>query len=238
MRLAVHTSGSGTKRAALLHGISGDGAIFADLTAILTDRLGYTVSAVDLRGHGDSPRADSYSLAEFADDVVETLPAGLDVVIGHSLGGRVLLDAVARLAPRRAIYLDPAFEAPAGTSELASRANVGEHDDGTPYSHDELAALNPRWGDRNLERAAASHARWDGRMFTPLMTGIGGVTAPDGPPAVPSIVLRADPSDLIGPELARRLESFGWTVRTQPGAGHNLHLDDADATVRALDGWL
>jgi pimeloyl-ACP methyl ester carboxylesterase len=59
----------------------------------------YTVTTLDLRGHGLSDRANSYRLDEFADDVVDALPAGLDSVIGHSLGGAVLVRAVDRLQP-------------------------------------------------------------------------------------------------------------------------------------------
>ncbi|MFI9583782.1 alpha/beta fold hydrolase [Streptomyces sp. NPDC052236] len=44
---------------------------------------GYRVIAVDLRGHGASAH-DSYSRSLFADDLVETLPAGADLAIGHS----------------------------------------------------------------------------------------------------------------------------------------------------------
>lgn len=59
----------------------------------------YTVTAVDLRGHGRSDRASSYTRGELADDVVESLPQGLHSVVGHSLGGAVLVRAVERLRP-------------------------------------------------------------------------------------------------------------------------------------------
>ena len=79
----------------------------------LTERIvaagGATVTTVDLRGHGASDRSDVYTVEAFADDLVETLPTGLDLVVGHSLGGSVLERAVARLAPAHALYLDPGF---------------------------------------------------------------------------------------------------------------------------------
>jgi len=165
----LHTKqyGDGSKRIALIHGVSGDHRMFHDLTDRLTAR-DYTVIGVDLRGHGESPHADSYEISDFADDLVETLPGGLDAVVGHSLGGVVLIDAVERLQPKRAIYLDPAWFVPASFDEAAQHANVGEHPDGSPYSLDELAELNPGWGRENLVRAQQSHERWDATMLPKL----------------------------------------------------------------------
>jgi hypothetical protein len=42
--------------------------------------------------------------------VIETLPGGLQTVLGHSFGGRILLHAVEKLRPERARYVDPDFE--------------------------------------------------------------------------------------------------------------------------------
>ena len=79
---------------------------------------GFRVLAVDLAGHGTSPRARRYSPRAWADDVVETLEPLLtgppDVVMGHSLGGLVASLVADRLAPRAAIYIDPAFAFPSG----------------------------------------------------------------------------------------------------------------------------
>jgi hypothetical protein len=43
-------------------------------------------------------------MAELAADVVESVPAGPDLALGHSLGGAVLTKALPGLAPARAIY--------------------------------------------------------------------------------------------------------------------------------------
>ena len=77
---------------------------------------GFRVLAVDLAGHGRSPRARTLLAEAWADDVVETLEPLLDgppdVVMGHSLGGLVASLVADRLAPRAAIYIDPAFAFP------------------------------------------------------------------------------------------------------------------------------
>jgi pimeloyl-ACP methyl ester carboxylesterase len=237
VKLHTTTTGSGTKSVALFHGISGESAMFAEFAEHLAATYDLSVIGVDLRGHGLSPRADDYSLAAFADDVVETLPSRLHGVVGHSLGGQVLLQAVSRLLPERAIYLDPAFEVPK-SPVLAGRANVSEHDDGSPFSPDELATVNPGWGPENVQKALVSHSHWDSSMFEQVMTAMPEAKPVTEPPVVPSLVLLGGDSPLVSPELAQRLRDLGYEVRVQEHAGHNLHLDDVDATVACLDGWL
>ncbi|WP_413638455.1 alpha/beta hydrolase [Microbacterium sp. OR21] len=79
----------------------------------VTDRLidsGYRVLAVDLPGHGLSPRDEATSVSAAADAVVETvrtsLSGPLTVAMGHSYGGSVLAAAVGRLRPTTAVYVD------------------------------------------------------------------------------------------------------------------------------------
>ena len=57
MLLSTKTVGSGTRSAALVHGASASGEIWRDFAAILVESYDFTVTLVDLRGHGDSPRA-------------------------------------------------------------------------------------------------------------------------------------------------------------------------------------
>jgi pimeloyl-ACP methyl ester carboxylesterase len=57
---------------------------------------------VDLAGHGDGPRlpAEHGDLTALVDAVVPRLPAGLTVLVGHSLGAVVALAVAARRARR------------------------------------------------------------------------------------------------------------------------------------------
>jgi pimeloyl-ACP methyl ester carboxylesterase len=64
------------------------------------------VIAVDLRGHGASPRGE-YSPAAWSDDLVDTLPDRIDIAIAHSLGTIALGGAVDRLNLARAVYVEP-----------------------------------------------------------------------------------------------------------------------------------
>jgi pimeloyl-ACP methyl ester carboxylesterase len=55
---------------------------------------------------------------------------------------------------------------------------------------------------------------------------------------VPSLVLLADPSQLIPPERAEELRRRGFAIRTVAAAGHSIHRDDLQGFMAALDGWV
>ena len=95
----------------LLHGVSRSSRDFAPLFPALTAR--WQVLAVDQRGHGQSSRAKSYFVRDYAADVVEMLevrPAFRPAVIyGHSLGALVAVCVAAQCptAVRAIILEDP-----------------------------------------------------------------------------------------------------------------------------------
>ncbi|HEU5226535.1 MAG TPA: alpha/beta fold hydrolase, partial [Ktedonobacteraceae bacterium] len=80
--------------ALLLHGITSSAQSWVRVGPALADR--YRVYALDMRGHGDSPKsvAGAYSLRQTADDA-QTFMAILDLsrplLIGHSWGGATAL---------------------------------------------------------------------------------------------------------------------------------------------------
>ena len=79
----------------MLHGFSMSHAVFVPLMAALADR--YHVVAPDLRGHGLSPKPqDGYAdSATWAEDVARILaPLDRPVLLGWSMGGRVVMDYV------------------------------------------------------------------------------------------------------------------------------------------------
>jgi len=237
MRLATTTHGDGARQVALVHGLGADGALWRGLT----DRLvadGVTVTTVDLRGHGASDRSEDYRVAAFADDLVETLPPGLDVVVGHSLGGSVLERAVARLAPSQALYLDPGFRLGLPTEGLLGRLFWATAPVGLT-----VAALaqrlrsrgRPALGvvDADLRRAATAH--FDRRMAMRVFRDVAHHPAPVAEPAVPSTLVLSDDSAAVLPDAtAERLEQLGWKVRRLAGVGHDFWLQDAERTYACV----
>ncbi|MEU0522482.1 alpha/beta fold hydrolase [Streptomyces niveus] len=235
MRLHTHTWGEGDRVALLIHGIMADHRTWRRVGPELAAR-GLRVIAVDLRGHGASGQGP-YGPGDFADDLVETLPAGAEVAIGHSLGAMALALAVERLAPRRAVYCDPAWHLPgpeAGAEESEGPAQLAA---AKTLSREEIAALNPRWEEVDVDLEVASLAVWDEATAYGIAPAFGADLRPAGP-VVPSLVTTADPSPMVPPADVAELRARGFEVRAVEGAGHTAHRDDFGAFMAALEGWV
>jgi lipase len=115
MELNLHEWGEpGAPPVVCLHGVNAHGRRFRRLAEErLADR--FRVLAPDLRGHGQSDWEPPWTIATHAHDVLETLDAaGVRSArwIGHSLGGRLILEIAALSLERidRAVLLDPAIQ--------------------------------------------------------------------------------------------------------------------------------
>ncbi|OLR93456.1 alpha/beta fold hydrolase [Actinokineospora bangkokensis] len=239
MKLRVATTGSGPRRAALVHGLGNSGATWGPLAERMAER-GWTVLAPDLRGHGASPRADDYTMAAYADDLVETLPAGLDLVVGHSLGGSVLRFAAGRLAPARAVYLDPGFGirlpvegAAAKLFWAAPKLSLGVVGLlGLPATRKREAGCSERV--RALLQRAKADA--DPAMIIPTFhdAALTKMRAPEDPAVPSTVLLSAESGQVVPEELAAGLAGRGWEVRRAPQVRHSFWLEDLDYTVESL----
>jgi lipase len=97
-----------------VHGVSAHGRRFRKLAEERLARR-FRVLAPDLRGHGGSEWEPPWTIATHLHDVLETLDdAGVRSAdwIGHSFGGRLVLELAALDADRieRAVLLDPAIQ--------------------------------------------------------------------------------------------------------------------------------
>lgn len=234
MTLSTKTYGSGPRRIALVHGLAADGALWKGLTDRIVALGDTTVITVDLAGHGESPRSDTYTVAGFADGVVEALPEGLDVIVGHSLGGAVVERAVARLRPARAVYLDPGLALALPTTGVKGRAFWAV----APLALGVAAIAQKRKGQGRRpfspEDAAlrdAALAAFDKRMTVGVFRDIAFHPAPVAAPAVPSTLVLSDDSPAVVPDaVVSQLEDLGWGVRRLSGLGHDFWLEDPDRT--------
>ncbi|WP_435972862.1 alpha/beta fold hydrolase [Streptomyces sp. Qhu_M48] len=235
MRLHTTTWGSGDRIALLVHGIMADHRTWRRVGPALAER-GYRVLAVDLRGHGVSGRAagpEGYRPEDYADDLVETLPAGAELAVGHSLGGLVLAHALERLKPVRAVYSDPAWHLSAGPAGYRAELFVR----GKSLTREQIRSFNPGWADEDLDTEMEAVRLWDERSAYGLLEFVGADLWP-ARATVPSLVTLADPSTLVPPDAARMLEERGFTVRTVARSGHTIHRDDFDGFISALEGWI
>lgn len=235
MQLHTQTWGEGDRLALLIHGIMADHRTWRRVGPALADQ-GYKVIAVDLRGHGASARgeyAGEYTPEIFADDVVETLPAGAELAIGHSLGGLTLSLAVDRLRPQRAVFSDPAWHL--ATADEGFGPEMFAQFKAAP--RERIAAMNPRWDAADIDIELETLRVWDEASALGL-AALSGVDLLPAEPVVPSLVQLADPSFLIDAAKAAVLAERGFEVRTVKGAGHTIHRDDFDAFMASLDGWI
>ena len=232
VQLHTTTWGEGDRVALLIHGIMADHRTWRRVGPALAE-LGYRVLAVDLRGHGASGRAGSYTPQDYADDIIETLPAGAQLAVGHSLGGLTLSLAVRQLAPQRAVYADPAWYLPDGAGgfrpQWFTRAKS--------FTRERIEEMNPRWEAEDVEIELDSVRLWDEATAYGLMDAAGKDLLP-AKPFVPSLVTLADPSSLVSRERAELLRERGFEVRSVAGAGHTIHRDDFDGFMASLEDWI
>ncbi|MEV6105978.1 alpha/beta hydrolase [Streptomyces sp. NPDC051940] len=231
MKLNTYEWGAGDRVAVLIHGIMADHRTWRRLGPLLAER-GYRVVGVDLAGHGASPRG-AYDVESLAEDLLDSVPGEPELAVGHSLGGLVLARAVRRLRPARAVFSDPAWHLPLG----ADGPQVSDFVQAKQLTRPQIRAFNPRWESVDVDIEMETLAAWDPDT-APALAPLAGTDLLPAEPAVPSLVVLADPSFLISPQKAEVLRSRGFTVRSVPGAGHTIHRDDFEGFVASLDGWL
>jgi lipase len=237
-----------------LHGVTGHGRRFRRLAE---ERLAarFRVLAPDLRGHALSDWEPPWSLATHVHDVLETLDdagAGGATWLGHSFGGRLVLEAAAQAPERveRAILLDPAIQIlPHVAFGQAEQERVA-----TPYgSPDEAVQARidydapPR---EAVEEDVREHLvpRRDGRYeyrYCPsaVIAAYGELCTPPPPPGtlqVPTLLVHAPAFNLVRDDQAAAYEAALGDRLTEvrvPG-GHMVFWNAYDQTAAAIDAFL
>ncbi|NUR91797.1 MAG: alpha/beta fold hydrolase [Nonomuraea sp.] len=232
MKLHTREWGSGDRVAVLIHGIIADSQCWWRVGPELASR-GYRVIAVDLPGHGLSPRAETYTPELLAGSVLESVPDRPELAIGHSLGGLTLALAVERLLPARAVYSDPAFRLPVLEGGVAMTDLMVSAKDATA---EQIAAMHPGFSAEEVALEVEMTKGWDPRTALSLSAVAGKDFTP--PLVVPSLVQLADQSFLVGPEYQAELRERGFEVRVVAGAEHTIHRHLFEDFLTGLDGWI
>ncbi len=237
MHLASMSWGNGPRRALLLHGIGSNKEGWWRVGPALAD-LGYTVSAPDLRGHGTSPKADRYLLADFANDVADTGP--WDLMLGHSLGGAIAVTLLVddRAFAARVILEDPALFLPGPETTLPML--LGEFDQ--PLTVEGQQRLNPTWHPTDAGIKADALGQCGRDVVERTITDNGGwnlVAAATGI-VVPTLVLGAGIEPITPPALGEGLVALNprITFVEVPRSSHSMHRDEFEAMMAAVEGWL
>ena len=228
---------SADRRALLLHGLSSSGATWWRVAEALAAD-GWSVTAVDLRGHGTAPAGDHYAVADYASD----LPGfGWDLVIGHSLGGAVAV--VAALQPGfadRVILLDPALYVPDEDWEAVRAEQLSE----LTLTEQSLRSSQVPWTERDIaiKLDAVHHAT--AAMIEGTLDDNHPWSVLDSLPelTVPTLILTGDPAvfTMLPPEIADAAVAANPLVEYQviPGAAHSPHREQPELTLAAIRDWL
>ena len=230
--LATTQWGSGVRKVLLVHGLSSHSGTWWRIGPILAS-LGCTVTAVDLRGHGRSPHAPSYTLDEVASDVAE-LDHGWDLVVGHSMGGPVATLVAMREERGRLLLLDPLFDVADSDFDEVVEDQVAELGSGDPNG---IQALHPRWHIEDCRQKAIAIR----------LTSSGAVAGylRDNQPfhfraildrcVVETLILGSDPAEgtLFPPESMHEIHNRRVSYRMVIGCGHSIQRERPDQVVSA-----
>lgn len=238
--LWLEQGGSGTRLLVLLHGMGATSAVWRPFSRILGERWPGRWLAPDLRGHGRSARAASYSFGLFAEDVAALLrqPSPEPItVLGHSMGGVVGLALASGW-----FGIDVVAAVGVGIKVAWTEPELERMRD--------LAARDPRWFDERREAETAAlrlaglqdlaglesdlldgtvseeggryRLSWDSRaalVGAPPMRGL--LAAAQG-----QVVLARGARDPM--VSAEQLRALPATVLDLQGAGHNVQVEDPE----------
>lgn len=233
-----------------VHGVAGHAGRFRQLAEERWAER-FRVVAVDLRGHGRSGWEPPWTFETHVADLVETideLGLGQPDWVGHSFGGRLLLELAARHPERmrRAALLDPAIHVLPEVAEWVASTEL----EAPEWTSVEawLAARDDADG-LDMARAAADVALQveplpDGRVrrltSQDAVVSIYRELATEPPPpevlTMPTLLLYAPAYGLVRPE---HVDTYGprATVVTVPGM-HMVMWAAFDATADAVERFL
>lgn len=255
MKLFYRKSGNG-KPLLILHGLFG----ISDNWATLAKRWAenYTVYAVDLRNHGQSPHDDTWNYTVMSEDLVELIRSeGLEkiILIGHSMGGktamRLALDhpelishlIVSDIAPRASTFTQrdvvTALEAVQPT-HLASRKDaeiiLDQHitDNGTK----QFLLKNLYWKDINNTKVL--DWRFNLEVISKNLGEVSAATDTPSPCYVDVLFVRGERSDYITAEDETEISYIfpNSKVVTIPNAGHWIHADQPGLFFEAVNQFI
>jgi lipase len=255
MRLHVHEWGDAAAPTVVcVHGVSAHGRRFRRLAE---ERLAarFHVLAPDLRGHGHSEWEPPWNLETHLEDVLETIePDGPLLWVGHSFGGRLVLELAARRPElfRCAVLLDPAIQIlPHVGFDFAQEA-AKEH----VYASAEEAiearltsgSLTPRAAleeeaREHLEPAPGDLLRW--RYARAAVTAMYSELCREPPPptvlaGIPALLVHAEQFGLVREDQLKEYPALlgdGLELVAVPG-GHVVYWDAFEQTADAVEEFL
>ena len=229
-----------TKTIVGLHGITANAGAMTEPARMLAER-GWQFIAPDMRGHGESTRANGdFSFDSLLEDFAENIPLEPDLLIGHSFGGTLAQLGVLKgiFSPKTLLLEDPVSYFPDQNTPMEMLAWDEEN---LPHDIEGLIELNPKWSrldatwkllsleqvDFDDARAAfAGNAPWD------LRSDVCELVA-----KVPTVWVLPEESRFVSIEDKANLrkEAGSRAVNVVPNVGHSVHRDDKEVFVEIVE---
>ncbi|MCA1718822.1 MAG: alpha/beta hydrolase [Actinobacteria bacterium] len=210
--------------------------------------------AVDLRGHGKSPRAThDLGLEDLAGDLHETVSALLgtgervDIMLGHSLGA---LAALELCREHRGLIERLVLEEPPGSESIdfdeisrMAEADVARAREAPEAHKREQLQENPSWSEGDSVANVESLRDCDTEPVAAMVrNGLRyDLTALIGSVEVPTLLVlgsEARGSALPEPERTAVADALRRGTVGTFDADHGVHRDDFEGYVRLLGNWL
>jgi lipase len=252
-RLHMHEWGEASApTVACVHGMSAHGARFANLARYgLADH--FHLVAPDLRGHGHSTWDPPWSIEQHLGDLLASVPADTRLWVGHSFGGRLVIELAHRFPDRiqRAVLLDPALwvPPPIALERADGLPNERAYESVTAAlaAREDLATFDP-------DAHAAATVDLEEHLFVgddglyryrycrnAAITAFSELAA--SPPStrltVPVLIVRADRSEVCPPELvdAYRAVAGDMLSSVSVTSGHTVMWEAPVATNKAISSF-
>lgn len=226
--------GSGDRRFLIVHGLGSNAAGWWRVGPALAE-AGFHVTGVDLRGHGESHSPGDYSIAGYAADLL-ALGDRWDVVLGHSLGGAAVIQALGERPDwaDRVILEDPML----AILDEGMAVEYVTADFGPDVTVDMVIEANPHWHpvDARIKFEAQSQAGRAVLEDSILHNPGWNVVAATAGLQVPTLLIGADLDPLVPPALGRSLAEMNPRIEfiTIPNSSHSMHRDEFDAFMEAV----
>jgi N-formylmaleamate deformylase len=247
---AAHYPGSGSLPMVVVPGITTPAGAFGVAAARLAE-IAADVYVLDMRGRGLSQRAPSgcHQAGDYADDVlalVEQLGNQRPVLVGHSLGARVVASARARFPGGSAgvVAIDPPMSGPGHRPYpiALDRFINGMHGAREGRGIEMARADYPTWTEEEVRQrgewlascdetaVVESYAWFHLEAFEPVWRDV----------EPPALLLYGAESPVVTATDAALLEQVNRRadVVAVPGSGHMIPWDNLDQTVNEIAAFL
>lgn len=199
---------------------------------------------LDVRGRGLSDSGGSWTLDDYADDVIAVL-SELDlgaepVLVGHSMGARIAAVTATRRPLRGTVLVDPPLSGPGrGPYPTTLEAFLGQlHEAQRGTDADEVATAWPRWPRAEQELRARWLSSCDEAAIRATHAGFESEDFFDAWPSVPApaTVLYGADSPVVTADGAAEIAAANprADLVAVPDAGHMVFWDNPAVALRLL----